>query len=186
MSNSTSRLIHYVVFHRPGPKWQYGVDFREQDGVSEHVQHYLMLHQQGKLELGGPFLLQDAGGMMITTKDVSREEIETFAAADSAIASGLLTYEVRPWMTAMQNERMLSMYQPNPQSEFRVKFDFRVDFTNGGYVEGHDFLLDLEGDSVSDEDLKVMIVDSMNLAKAGEVQLFKKEIVRRGEHQDAA
>jgi hypothetical protein len=77
------------------------------------------------------------------------------------------------------------MYTPNPQSKFRVKFDFRVDFTNGGYMEGHEFLLDLEGDTVSDEELKVMIVESMNLAKAGEVQIFKKEVVRRGEHQDA-
>ena len=77
------------------------------------------------------------------------------------------------------------MYKPNPQSEFRVKFDFRVDFTNGGYVEGHEFLLDLEGDQVSEEELKLMIVQSMNLAKAGEVTIFKKEIVRRGEHQDS-
>lgn len=77
------------------------------------------------------------------------------------------------------------MYKPNPQSEFRVKFDFRVDFTNGGYVEGRDFLLDLEGNTVSDDDLKAMIVESMNLAKAGEVKIFKKEIVRRGEHQDS-
>lgn len=76
-------------------------------------------------------------------------------------------------------------YTPNPRSEFRVKFDFRVDFTNGGYVEGGDFLLDLEGNQVSDEDLKVMIVESMNLAKAGNVQIFRKQIVRRGEHQDA-
>ena len=30
-----------------------------------------------------------------------------------------------------------------------------------------------------------MIVESMNLAKAGEVKIHKKEIVRRGEHQDA-
>ncbi|HJQ14047.1 MAG TPA: hypothetical protein VJ830_04790 [Anaerolineales bacterium] len=77
------------------------------------------------------------------------------------------------------------MYKPNPQSEFRVKCDFRVDFTNGGYVEGREFLLDLEGDSVSEENLKEMIVESMNLAKAGDVRIFKKEIVRRGEHQDA-
>jgi hypothetical protein len=77
------------------------------------------------------------------------------------------------------------MYKPNPQSEYRVKFDFRVDFTNGGYVEGREFLLDLEGDTVSENDLKVMIVESMNLAKAGEVQIFKKEIVPRGGHQDA-
>jgi hypothetical protein len=76
------------------------------------------------------------------------------------------------------------MYKPNPQSPYRVKFDFRVDFTNGGYVEGHDFLLDLEGDTVSDEDLKIMIVDSMNLAKAGEVEIFRKQVVRRGEHDD--
>ena len=45
MSNSTSRPVRYVVFHQPGPKWQYGVDFREQDGVGEHVQHYLKLHE---------------------------------------------------------------------------------------------------------------------------------------------
>ena len=77
------------------------------------------------------------------------------------------------------------MYKPDPQSEFRVKFDFRVDFTNGGYVEGHDFLLDLETDAVSDNDLKMMIVESMNLAKAGEVQIYKKVIVLRGEHKDA-
>ena len=77
------------------------------------------------------------------------------------------------------------MYKPNPQSEFRVKFDFRVDFTNGGYVEGHESLLDLEGHQVSEEELQVMIVESMNLAKAGDVKIFKKEIVRRGEHQDA-
>ena len=77
------------------------------------------------------------------------------------------------------------MYKPNPQSEFRVKFDFRVDFTNGGYVEGHEFLLDLEADQVSEEELKLMIVQSMNLAKAGNVKIFKKEIVRRGEHQDS-
>ena len=80
------------------------------------------------------------------------------------------------------------MYKPNPNSEFRVKFDFRVDFTNGGYVEGHDFLLDLddlEGDAVSEADLNVMIVESMNLAKAGDVKIYKSEIIRRGEHDDA-
>ena len=76
------------------------------------------------------------------------------------------------------------MYTPNPQSEYRVKFDFRVDFTNGGYVEGKDFLLDLEGNTISDDMLKEMIIDSMNLAKAGPVTIFKKQIVRRGEHQD--
>ncbi len=104
MSDSTSRPIRYVVFHTPGAKWQPGIDFREQDGVGEHVQHYLKLHQQGKLELGGPFLLQDAGGMMVATRDVSQAELEAFAATDPAVQSGLLNYEVRPWLTAMEHD----------------------------------------------------------------------------------
>ena len=104
MSNPTPPNIRYVVFHKPGPQWQHGIDFREQAGVEQHVQHYLKLHEQGKLELGGPFLLQDAGGMMVATKDVSQSELETFAASDPAVQSGLLTYEIRPWLTAMEHE----------------------------------------------------------------------------------
>ena len=104
MSHPALPPIRYVVFHRPGPRWQPGVDFREQDGVREHVQHYLRFHEQGKLELGGPFLLQDAGGMMVATRAVSQEELETFAAADPAVQSGLLLYEIRPWLTAMEHK----------------------------------------------------------------------------------
>ena len=76
-------------------------------------------------------------------------------------------------------------YRPNPHSEFRVLFDFRVTFTNGGYVEGHDFLLDLEAPQVSDPELAEMVVEAMNLARAGEVRIDRKRIVRRGEHDDA-
>jgi hypothetical protein len=78
------------------------------------------------------------------------------------------------------------VYQPNPHSEFRVLFDFRVEFANGGYVEGHDFLLDLALPDVSDTDLAQMIVESMNLARAGRVEIRRKRIVRRGEHDDLA
>ena len=77
-------------------------------------------------------------------------------------------------------------YVANPLSDWRVKFDFRVDFTNGGHVEGKDFLLDIEGDAVDDETLAALIVDAMNLARAGPVTIFRKEIVRRGSHGDAA
>lgn len=76
------------------------------------------------------------------------------------------------------------MYRPNPKSEYRVKFDFRVDFTNGGYVEGRDFLLDLDGSTVEDERLKDMIVSAMNLLRAGPVTIHRKEVVRRGSHRD--
>jgi hypothetical protein len=75
-------------------------------------------------------------------------------------------------------------YRINQQSTFRVKSAFRVDFTNGGYVEAKDFLLDIEGDSVSPERLAEMIVSAMNLLRAGPVTIFAMTIVRRGEHQD--
>jgi uncharacterized protein len=102
---SIFRPVRYVVFHKPGPQWQYGVDFREQEGVDQHVQHYLKLHEQGRLELGGPFLLPDSGGMMVATKDVSQEELDAFAASDPAVQAGLLVYEIRPWLTAMEYEK---------------------------------------------------------------------------------
>ena len=73
------------------------------------------------------------------------------------------------------------MYKPNANSEYRVKFDFRIDFTNGGHLQGTDFLLDLESSDVSDDELKRMIVESMNLAKAGPVTVYKKQVVRRSE-----
>ncbi len=53
-------------------------------------------------------------------------------------------------------------------------------------MQGEDCLLDLEGSDVDDETLKAMLVASLNLARAGTVTLYKKQIVRRGEHADAA
>jgi uncharacterized protein YciI len=96
-----SENVRYVVFHEPGPAWQAMIDFREQPGVRDHVAHYARLFESGQLELGGPFLVPDSGGMMVTTKGVTREEIDAFAAADPAVQRGLLRYEIRPWYTAM-------------------------------------------------------------------------------------
>jgi uncharacterized protein YciI len=93
--------IRYVVFHTPGPVWQEGVDFREQPGISDHYDHFHKFFEDEKLELGGPFLLPDLGGMMVASKDVPMEEIIAFAAQDPAVQSGVLEYEVRPWHTAM-------------------------------------------------------------------------------------
>jgi hypothetical protein len=52
-------------------------------------------------------------------------------------------------------------------------------------VEGRDFLLDLDGGDVSNDELKVMIVDAMNLARAEAIVIYQKQVVRRGEHDDA-
>ncbi len=101
-ANSTAPPVRYVVLHTPGPAWRRGLDFRQQKGVPEHVAHYRKLHEEGKLEMGGPFLVPDTGGMMVPIKGVGQEEIEAFAAADPAVHSGVLRYEVRPWYTAIE------------------------------------------------------------------------------------
>jgi hypothetical protein len=100
--STSDSSIRFVVFHRPGPSWQYGSDFREQLDVQDHVLHYQQLLQQSKLELGGPFLTPDLGGMMVTTKGITHDEIVTFATANPAVKSGLLIFEVHPWYTAME------------------------------------------------------------------------------------
>jgi uncharacterized protein YciI len=89
-----------VVFHRPGPKWNNDLGFREQDGIAEHVAYYRALHEAGKLELGGPYL-DDSGGMMVVREGVNAAQLAEIAEADPAVVCGLLTIEVKEWFVAM-------------------------------------------------------------------------------------
>jgi arylformamidase len=41
----------------------------------------------------------------------------------------------------------------SPADDRRVVFDFEVDFSNGGSLQGQDFRLDIEGDDVEDDEL---------------------------------
>ena len=94
--------IRYVVVHSPGPKWKPGVPSFEQPGLQAHIDYYRTLLATHKLAMGGPFMDQAAGGMMIPAAGVTEEEIRKFAAADPAVKAGLLIFEVRPWMPAMR------------------------------------------------------------------------------------
>jgi arylformamidase len=58
----------------------------------------------------------------------------------------------------------------------RVKFDFEIEFTNGGGIQGQDFRLDIDGDTISDKDLADYIVKDMRLLMVGEVRILNKEI----------
>jgi len=93
--------VRFVVIHTPGPSWKKGVDFREQDGVREHVEHYRKLKEEGRLAMGGPFL-DDSGGMMLAAEGETKESLEEFAARDPAVVSALLRFEVKPWYVAMK------------------------------------------------------------------------------------
>jgi len=62
----------------------------------------------------------------------------------------------------------------------RVKFDFEVDFSNGGGLQGQDFRLDIEGEDISEEDLARYIVEDMRLLMVEEVRILNKEIITEG------
>jgi hypothetical protein len=49
----------------------------------------------------------------------------------------------------------------------RVLFDFEVEFTNGGGIQGQEFRLDIDGDDISDEELARYIVEDMRLLMVG-------------------
>ncbi len=74
----------------------------EQDGLQAHVDHYRALLRVGKLVLGGPFLDDDGGGMMVATAEVDAAELAAFAAVDPAVVSGLLTYRIRPCLMGIR------------------------------------------------------------------------------------
>ena len=59
----------------------------------------------------------------------------------------------------------------------RVKFDFEVDFSNGGGIQGQDFRLDIEGEDICDEELANYIVKDMRLLMVKEVRILNKEII---------
>jgi hypothetical protein len=59
----------------------------------------------------------------------------------------------------------------------RVKFDFEIDFINGGGIQGQGFRLDIEGDDISDQELAEYIVKDMRLLMVGEVRILNKEII---------
>ncbi|CAN7284448.1 cyclase [Rossellomorea sp. LjRoot5] len=59
----------------------------------------------------------------------------------------------------------------------RVQFDFEIDFTNGGGIQGQEFRLDIDGDDISDQELANYIVEDMRLLMVGEVRILNKKII---------
>ena len=95
--------VRYVIVHSPGPTWKPGVPIFEQQGVQDHIAHFRKLLANGKLHMGGPFLDEYAGGMMIPAEGLAQAEIVEFANADPAVAAGLLRVAVRQWLVGMKS-----------------------------------------------------------------------------------
>jgi len=59
----------------------------------------------------------------------------------------------------------------------RVCFDFEIDFSNGGGIQGQGFRLDIDGDGIGDEALAAYIVRDLRLLMVGEVRILNKRII---------
>jgi len=61
--------------------------------------------------------------------------------------------------------------------QHRVVFDFEIDFSNGGGLQGQDFRLDIEGADIDEAALADYIVRDMRLLKVGQVRILRKRII---------
>jgi len=59
----------------------------------------------------------------------------------------------------------------------RVQFDFAIEFTNGGGIQGQGFRLDIAGDDISDRELADYIVADMRLLMVDAVRILDKRII---------
>ena len=59
----------------------------------------------------------------------------------------------------------------------RVQFDFEIDFTNGGGIQGQDFRLDIAGDEIGDQALADYLIADMQLLMVGAVRILRKKII---------
>lgn len=62
-------------------------------------------------------------------------------------------------------------------AERRVCFDFEVDFSNGGGIQGQGFRLDIEGDDITDDELAARIIRELRLLMVESVRIVNKTII---------
>ena len=67
----------------------------------------------------------------------------------------------------------------------RVKFDFEIEFANGGGIQGQDFCLDIDGDTIEDKVLADYIVKDMRLLMVGAVRILNKTIINEQHKRQA-
>ncbi|MDB6088499.1 MAG: cyclase [Gammaproteobacteria bacterium] len=62
-------------------------------------------------------------------------------------------------------------------SDKRVSFDFEIDFSNGGGIQGQGFRLDIEGDDIADDALAAYIIQDLRLLMVRAVRILNKHII---------
>jgi kynurenine formamidase len=67
----------------------------------------------------------------------------------------------------------------------RVCFDFEVDFSNGGGIQGQDFRLDIDGDDIADDALADYIIKDLRLLMVGAVRIINKKVIEERHKRSA-
>jgi arylformamidase len=70
--------------------------------------------------------------------------------------------------------------------DHRVQFDFEVDFSNGGGIQGQGFRLDIDGDDIADEALAAYVVRDLRLLMVGAVRILHKRVIEEPHKRGAA
>jgi arylformamidase len=65
----------------------------------------------------------------------------------------------------------------NASTDKRVLFDFAVEFSNGGGIQGQEFRLDIAGATIDDAELADCIVRDMRLLMVKQVHILKKQVI---------
>ena len=84
----------FVIDYRRGPAWLDQKSVFEQP-LQNHLAYMRTLQGQGTLLLGGPFL-DDAGGLIVVHAE-SMAEAEALMRADPAVQDGVMVAETHPW-----------------------------------------------------------------------------------------
>lgn len=65
----------------------------------------------------------------------------------------------------------------NAMAEKRVVFDFEIDFSNDGGLQGQGFRLDIDGDDITDDALADYIVKDLRLLMVERVRILRKRVI---------
>lgn len=65
----------------------------------------------------------------------------------------------------------------NEAPEKRVQFDFEIDFSNGGGIQGQEFRLDIDGDDITDQELTDYIIKYLRLLMVSKVRILNKKVI---------
>jgi len=59
----------------------------------------------------------------------------------------------------------------------RVSFDFEVDFSNGGGMQGQGFRLDIDGDDITEDELAAYLIRDLRLLMVRKVRILNKRVI---------